>query len=78
MQAWGGGQARVWSEGEQSAVLLSLVDSNSGELRLCDSMLAWETAAYGTDQPNVIITCDGDNVLVGVAPDEATATALAG
>ncbi len=78
VQAWGGGQARVWSKGEQSAVLLSFVDSNSGELRLCDSMLAWETAAYGTDQPNVIITCDGDNVLVGVAPDEATATALAG
>ena len=78
VQAWGGGQARIWSQGEQSAVLLSLVDSKSGDLRLCDSMVAWEMAAYGNDQPNVIITCDADNVLVGVAPDEATATALAG
>ncbi|CAN5189240.1 hypothetical protein BH18ACT5_BH18ACT5_12460 [soil metagenome] len=76
--AWGGGQARVWSQGEHTAVLLSFVDSNTGGTRLCDSMLAWETAAYGGDEPNVIINCGGDNLLVAVAPDEATAAALVG
>ena len=76
--AWGGGQARVWSQGEKTAVLLSFVDSNTGGTRLCDSMVSWETAAFSGDQPNVIINCNGDNVLVAVAPDEATAAALVG
>jgi hypothetical protein len=78
VEAWGGGQARVWSQGEQSAVLLSMVDSNAGDTRLCQSLSDWELAAFGADRENVIVSCDGDNVFVAIAPDQATATALLG
>jgi len=77
-RAWGGGLAKVWSRGEETAVLLSLVDGNTGDHRLCDSLSAWELSAFGADEANVIIDCREDNVLVAIAPDQATATDVLG
>ena len=78
VEAWGGGLARLWSQGEQSAVLISLVDSNAGEFRLCQSMLDWEGAAFPSGEAGVLVECDGDNVMVAIGPDEATASSLLG
>lgn len=91
--AWDGGEATLWTDGSDSAVGLALVDG-SGDGTLCDSMARWYEAAFAdaevTDgQPDerlastggdqeAVITCDGADVRVGLAPDVATARVIAG
>jgi hypothetical protein len=88
---WAGGQARVWSDGDDSAVALALRDGGGGP-DLCASMERWATAAFpGADRDHTegatvltspeqvtIVTCDGADVVVATAIDLATATRIVG
>ena len=93
-RAWSGGQAQVWSRGNDTAVGISLVDSEEGSDTLCDSMVSWELAAFPdhdvidpTGQEELahtgngraaIVVCDGSSVLIGIGPDLAIARSVAG
>ena len=79
VEAWGGGMATVWVQGELTAVGLALVDRRVAPSPiLCDSITEWETAAFGDDPNNLVaIVCDGRQVRVGIAPDAETADLIA-
>jgi len=79
VEAWGGGTATVWANGELTAVGLAFVDRKvSPSPILCDSITAWETAAFGDNPDNLVaIACDARQVRVGVAPDAETADLIA-
>ena len=82
---WAGGEMTVWSSAERTAVGVSVVQ-RSGEGDLCRSMTQWYAAAFpaarrqGTtfDGPrqDAVISCQGGNVRLGIAPDVGTAQAL--
>ena len=92
-RAWAGGQAAVWSRGEDTAVGISLVDSGEGSTPLCESMISWELAAFpdsrdlsrtavglthsGEDRVAVIL-CDGSGVQLGIASDLDSARSATG
>lgn len=93
-RAWGGGQAEVWSRGNETAVGISLADTGEGLESLCDSMVTWELAAFPDHDvvdPNgqqelahtgdgraAVVVCDGSSVRIGIAPDLAVARSVAG
>lgn len=91
--AWAGGEVTVWTDtatGEEDVVALSLVDNGEAATSLCDSIDAWQTAAFpdadrsertdGTlfDRGDVtaVLRCDGDEVVLGIAADGAVAEAV--
>lgn len=91
--AWAGGELTLWTDGNDSAVGVSLAQ-HSGGPSLCDSMTAWYGAAFpgaqtastrgdealavtGADQSAVVV-CDGDDVLLGIAPDLSSARQVSG
>jgi len=92
-RAWAGGQAEVWSRGEDTAVGISLVDSGEATNALCESMISWGLAAFpdsrelnqspvglphaGEDRVAVIL-CAGSEVHIGIAPGLDSARAVAG
>lgn len=92
-RGWGGGQVEVWSHESDSAVGISLVDIGQGSESLCDSVVAWELAAFpNSDEVDVsgqeelahsgdgraaVVVCDGPNVRVGIGPDLETARRVA-
>lgn len=87
--AWRGGEAVVFADGDRTAVGVSL----EGGERLCAAVGAWYAAAFPDatasgglrergrtfDGPvqDAFIRCGGDDVRLGIAPDAATARALA-
>lgn len=91
--AWAGGEFAVWTDGDDSAVGVSLAQ-RSGEPSLCDSMTAWYGAAFPGSQTasprgdealavtgsaqSAVVVCDGQDVLLGIAPDLSTARQVAG
>lgn len=83
VEAWGGGTATVWADGELTAVGLAFVDRGvSPSPILCDSITEWETAAFAANPDNrrdnlVAIVCDAGQVRVGIAPDAETADLIA-
>ena len=93
-RAWGGGQAEVWARGDDSAVGISLADTGDGIESLCDSMIAWELAAFpdhdvvdriadeqlahSENGRAAVVVCDDPNVRVGIGPDLETARSVAG
>jgi hypothetical protein len=93
-RAWGGGQAEVWSRGNDTAVGISLADTGEGLESLCDSMVSWELAAFpdhdtvdqngqeelahSGDGRAAVVVCDGPNVQIGIGPDLETARSMAG
>lgn len=86
---WDGGDLTLFTKGPRSALGLSLVDRQDGGA-LCDSVRDWYGAAFGEGTTTGAVTtfadggrhaelrCDGRDVRLGIAPDAATATALAG
>jgi hypothetical protein len=72
--AWAGGSLTMYGRGADTAVGLSLVQ-HAGHTDLCDSMQTWATAAGLSAS---VVHCAGDHVGVGIAPDRATASLLAG
>jgi hypothetical protein len=91
-EAWGGGEVRVWSRGEASAVGLALVDrAATGARPLCASVgdlyaAAWPDARELAAEAGrvwrhpdgvAVLRCDGDDVVLGVAPDLTAATTIA-
>jgi hypothetical protein len=89
--AWAGGEVVQYTDGDDHAIGISLVQRD-GEADLCASMMDWYEAGFpdatvdrgsdtmeadGSDQA-AVITCDGDDVKIGIAPDLATARRLAG
>ena len=87
--AWAGGEVALFTDGERSALGLALVDdSDTGAL--CAAVEEWYQAAFDTDATESggatvldgggqvgVLRCDGPDVRLGIAPDEATASALA-
>lgn len=86
VRAWAGGTATVWSRGEETAVLLNLVESGDAETSLCDSMHSWLEAAQsvtGDDGASlngeaVVVDCVSESVRVAIAPDRETVTNIVG
>lgn len=91
--AWGGGTARVWVRDGETAAGLALVDrGTAGAPPLCGSVGAFYTAAapeareLAAERGRVwrgpdgaaVLRCDGDDVVLAVAPDLVTATAIIG
>jgi hypothetical protein len=87
---WAGGEVRVFADGARSALGLALVDS-ADKGRLCDAVERWYTASFDTSNADegsaTVMTggdqvgalrCDGRDVRLGIAPDQATALTLAG
>lgn len=90
-QAWAGGSVRVWGRGEDTAVGLALVDGGTGSVPLCSTIEDWYVAAFpNTDTSTdgavtrfeggspAALRCDGDDVVLGIAPDVPTATTIVG
>lgn len=87
VDAWGGGKATVWIQGELTAVGLALVDRGAESSPiLCDSITEWEAAAFGANPDNrldnrpdvrIVIVCEERQVRVGMAPDAETAGIIA-
>jgi hypothetical protein len=85
---WAGGRATVWADGHDSAVVLALVDGGGGP-PLCASVDAWYAAAFPdasrqdaegaavfVGDTTAVLRCDGDDVVLGSAPDLVTATRI--
>jgi hypothetical protein len=91
VEAWDGGDLVLWTLGGQAALGLALVDRGSGP-GLCESVRFWYEAAFpgaegsGGGMRNYFqhsaqqaaLTCDGDQVRLGIAPSAAVARAIAG
>jgi HAMP domain-containing protein len=90
---WGGGRLELWTAGEKSAVGLAL-RGRPGEEGLCDALARWYESAFpdasladtedderlasdGTVQ-DAVLRCEGDAVMLGIAPDLESARELAG
>lgn len=88
---WAGGRYTVFTDGDASALGLSLVGGAGPGTPLCDSLREWYDAAFpdaaeapaegavlardGAEQDAVLV-CAGDEVRLGIAPDLATARRL--
>ena len=88
---WAGGEVQLWTDGPRSAVGVALVDRGAGEL--CDAVSDWYEAAFPDDErvdtgigevlardgatQDAVLRCGGAEVRLGIAPDLATARALA-
>jgi hypothetical protein len=88
-QHWAGGDLVLYTDGPKSALGLSLVDTADGGA-LCDAVRSWYGAAFGAGSTGGDVTtfdgagraaalrCHGRDVVLGIAPDAPTASALAG
>jgi hypothetical protein len=89
--AWDGGELAVWTDGAGSAVGLSLVDRGEGP-PLCDTVRRWYEAAFPmaaaaaggrarstftAGRQDAVLTCEGRQVRLGIAPTTPDAAAIA-
>ena len=93
VRAWGGGVFGLWTNGNRSAVGISLVE-RKGEDGLCESVSQWYEASFDDDRSapqrgreqlaldgpaqDAVLWCDGDGVRLGIGPSLAIARALVG
>lgn len=91
VRAWGGGELKLFTDGDASAVGIALLQ-HSGEEGLCDSVTQWYEAAFEDDRQaattgdevlvtagesqDAVVSCAGEEVRVGIAPDLDAARAL--
>ena len=89
--AWGGGELRLWTRGQASAVGISLAERRGHDV-LCTAVSRWYAAAFPQAEPrgsalrrdlvldgpaqDASLVCDGDEVRLGIGPDVATARRL--
>lgn len=71
---WAGGSAVVSTDGDATAVGIALEAVAGRGPALCHSVRAWWDAAFAGREP--ALACIGDEVRLGIAPDDATARAL--
>jgi hypothetical protein len=87
-RALAGGELALYTNGSRSALGLSLVDDTGGDT-LCRAAEEWYQAAFDTSVAKLggdtvlegdgqvgVLRCDGDDIRLGIAPDQATASAL--
>lgn len=89
---WAGGRVTVHTRGDDTAVGLALIGGAGDGPGLCESLSAWYDAAFpeAAEAPaegaelardgagaDAVLTCAGDDVRLGLAPELATARALA-
>lgn len=88
--AWTGGELALWVDGRDTAVGVALTQEADGPL--CDAVATWYERAFtaATDAPTrrgermvresaaqtAVLTCEGEDVRLGIGPDVATARAL--
>lgn len=88
--AWTGGELALWVDGEATALGVALTQEADGPL--CDAVASWYQRAFpdATDAPTrrdermiregpaqtAVLTCEGTDVRLGIAPDLETARAL--
>jgi hypothetical protein len=91
-RAWAGGEVTVWGRGDDSAVGVALVDGGQGSAPLCDTVSEWFDASYADGEvaddgsPTSFdggssaagLRCDGDDVVLAIAADEAAVTEILG
>ncbi len=91
VEAWAGGEVHLWTDGPASAVGVALVDRGNGTL--CAAVARWYAAAFPGDRDaerrpgetlardgqtqDAVLRCADRDVRLGIAPDLATARALA-
>jgi hypothetical protein len=91
---WGGSGARLWTNGDETALGVALRDRGGPGPSLCDSVTAWYDAAFTDDSEaptsgderlaleggfqSGVVTCAGDEVRLGTAPDLETARRIVG
>jgi hypothetical protein len=88
VRQWAGGELTLFTDGDKSALAVALVAKDDGDV-LCDAVQEWYRAAFDTtsDESGGVtvlagggqvgaLACDGRDVRLGIAPDEATAVAL--
>jgi HAMP domain-containing protein len=91
--AWGGGRLELWTDGEDTALGLAL-RQRPGEEGLCEAVARWYESAFPDAQPadtedgeqlasdgprqDAVLRCDGGEVMLGIAPDLASAREVAG
>ncbi|MGH2828563.1 MAG: hypothetical protein ACRDKF_16500 [Actinomycetota bacterium] len=88
--AWAGGDVDLWTDGDQSALGISLVQ-RAVATDLCDSVTQWYSASFDDDNESreggaalvaeggvqdAVITCSGDEVRIGIGPDTGVARSL--
>lgn len=92
-RAWAGGELHVWTDGDRTAAALALVERPGDGPSLCATVAAWSRAAFADARPaaadsgeevaldgpdrDAVLRCAGRDVRLGLAPDTATARALA-
>jgi hypothetical protein len=88
---WAGGELVLATDGDRSALGVSLVDRADG-LALCDAVDRWYSASFDDDERTfdgttatyeaadrvAVLTCDGRAIRLGIGPDQQTAAALVG
>jgi len=87
---WAGGAINLWTRGPDSAVALLLLDRPGGT-SLCQAVSDWYRQAFPDDEEHVdepralvadgprqdaVLTCVGDEVRLGIAPQVRTAAAV--
>jgi hypothetical protein len=87
---WAGGQVQLWTRGGHSIVALVLVDRPGGG-RLCEAVAEWYRRAIPDDREShtagpelvtdgpvqdAVLTCAGDEVRLGIAPNGRAASAV--
>lgn len=91
-QAWAGGELTLWTDGPYTAVAVAL-DQQPGHDGLCASVRQWYAAAFPDSRTttsrnarhsshaaptqDAVVSCTGDEVRIGIAPDMKTAGDLA-
>jgi len=90
--AWAGGELRLWTRGDATALGVGLVE-RPGDDVLCSAMSHWYAAAFPDarasgsaagrglvldgGRQDAVLTCSGDEVRLGIAPDPSPARAMA-
>lgn len=86
---WDGGETRHWHDGDQDAVAVSLRLADTGAAgAACAGVRQWyatvaggqerSTDRYQGDRDWMAVSCEGLDVVVGIAPDGVTAERLVG
>jgi hypothetical protein len=73
--AWAGGEVELWRRGRERALGVALAQRGQANA-LCGAMAVWEEAAVPNELATAV-TCEGDEVRVGVAPTGGEAQRIA-
>ena len=73
---WDGGELELWGRGDARALGIALAENGRSDA-LCGAMGAWSARTFPADgDARTVVACRGDEVRVGIAPDEESAERL--